>query len=168
MKTKKASIADPIFIAIVLLGFALGGLIMFKIADELNTKFQEDTQLQEYDLENRSKDSFEQIRNMYPGVIDNSFLFLVILLSIGALALAFMVKIHPVFFVFFLIAMVIIIFLCGVFSNIYLEAANQAEMTALAEELIFMTNVMWVLPFIVGILGFVMAIILYKSWSETQ
>ncbi len=168
MKSKKASIVDLIFVGILLLSFAFGALIMFKIADEFNTKFQESPQIAKYDLENRSKDAFEEIRGLYPGVVDNTFLLLTIGLSIAALIFAFMVRIHPVFFVFYIILLIIVIFLSGVFSNIYLEAANQAEMSALAEELIFMTHIMNLLPFLIGVIGFVMAIVLYKNWSEAQ
>ncbi len=145
---------------VMLTAFAVGTLIMYKVSDEINTKFQESDK-----LEPQGKAAYSQINDMYPGVIDNSFLFLVVGLSIVALALAALVRVHPVFFVFFLIMFVVIIFLCGVFSNIYLEMANQPDMIDLAGNLVFITNIIGKLPLIIGIFGFLLAGIMYKLRS---
>lgn len=165
-KGKKASIQDLIFIATILFGFSIMVLIGFKISTELNDRFQTDDTLAEHDPENRSKDSFEQINNMFPNVIDNSFLFLAVGLSIVAFALASMVRIHPVFFIFFIIILVIIIVISGVFSNIYQEMALNDEMAAVAGQLIFITNILRFLPFIVGTMGMILSLVMYKTWQN--
>ena len=136
-RNKKATIQDLILIMVIIVGFAVGVLITYKIADELNTKFKEDTRINNTP---RATAAFDQITNMYPGVIDNTFLLLVFGLSIGALILAFLVRVHPVFFVGFLLVLVIIIFLAGIFSNIYLEIANTDEFTDVASNLTFIAH----------------------------
>ena len=101
---------------------------------------------------------------MYPNVIDNSFLFLMVGLSIAALAFAMLVRFHPVFFIFFFIILIIIIVLAGVMSNIYLEMANNENLSEQAAQLTFITNIMGKLPFIIGVMGFILSMVMYKTW----
>ena len=168
MKNKKASIQDVIYIIIAIVVITVGSLLVYKIHDEINQKIQESD-----DVTARGKDSMQELENMYTGVLDNSFMLLVVGLCIAAVALAAMVRIHPVFIVFFIIVLVIIIFLAGVFSNIYQKVASNEMMVEandstvyLADRLTFMTYTMRFLPFITGLIGFIMAFIMYKSWQN--
>lgn len=165
-KNKKGSIQDMIFIATSLLAIAVVVLIVFKISDEINTKIQSNPNIIKYDTDSRGRNSFNQINSMYPGVIDNSFLFLTIGLAIVALAMAGMVRIHPAFFFLFIFILAIIIFLCGVFSNIYQEIAGNDEMLDLSSRLVFITNVMRFLPLIVGTVGILLSIVMYKTFQN--
>ena len=167
-KNKKGSALDILWIAGTLIALAVIILIVYKVSDEFNTKLSTDSTFNEYAGAENAKSSMNQMNNMYPGIIDNGFLVLAIGLSIAAIILAAMVRIHPVFLVFFIIIWALIIFLSGVFSNIYQEMAAQPEMTALADNLTFTTHILNYLPFIVGILGGVLAIIMYKMWSAAQ
>jgi len=160
-RNKRGSLYDLIFIGVILLSFAVGTMIAFKISSEINAQFQASG-----DITTEGKTAYNSINNMYPGIIDNSFLLLTMGLSIFALILAMMVRIHPVFFVFYLILLVIVIFMSGVFSNIYLEMANNPEMLAIADQISFTTHIMAALPFIVGVIGFILAIVMYKNWRD--
>lgn len=161
---KKGSLQDLIFIMIVVVVFAFIALIGFKVVSSINTEMQGTSTIQEND---NAKTSFNSIRNLFPGVIDNAFLLLVVGLVIVSLVLASRLAIPPVFLVFFLIIFVIVVFIAGVLSNVYLEAANQTELATEAEELSFITHVTHALPFILGILGFVLAFIMYKNWRDS-
>lgn len=163
---KRGSIQDVILIAATLLAVAIVVLIAFKISNQFNTKLSDSSAMDRYDNDNRSRKAFNEINSMYPGVIDNSFLFLVAGLSIAAFILASMVRIHPMFFVFFLLILVIIIFLCGVFSNIYQEMATNPQFSDVAARLTFITNIMRFLPFIVGTLGIMLSIVMYKNYQN--
>ncbi len=160
---KKGSLFDIANIGFSLAFFALIVLIGFYIADTMNTEF-----IANDAITGRAQTEFTEIRNMFPGVIDNSFLFLMIGLTIIALILAMMVAVHPVFFVFYFLLLILITFLSGVFSNVYLEAANTPQFLPLANELTFISHIMGAMPFIVGILGFVLAIIMFKTYQANQ
>jgi len=162
-RNKKSSLLDLPMIGVYAFMIALVILIVYKINDEINTKFQASD-----DVTAKGKAAMTEVNNLYSGVLDNSFLLLVVGLCIVALALATMVRIHPVFFVFYVILLLIIIFLCAAFSNVYIKMAQQTEMTALAENLTFITHIMGALPWIVGVFGFVLAIVMYKSYQEAQ
>ena len=165
-RSKKGSVQDVIFIATSLLAIAVVVLIVFKISDEIKTKIDGNANIAKYDTSSRGRNAFAEVNGMYSGVIDNSFLFLAVGLAIVAIALAAMVRIHPVFFFFFLFILFIIIFLCGVFSNIYQEIAEEDEFQELAERLVFITNIMRFLPFIVGTFGMIISIVMYKTWQN--
>ncbi len=162
-RNKKASLQDLLIIMVLVVGFAVGTLIVYKVSNEINIQFQEST-----DITPQGKTAYSKINNMYPGVIDNSFLLLLVGLCIVALSLAIMVRVHPIFFVFFLLIFIIIIFLCGVFSNIYLEIANNPEMSDVAGNLKFITNIMGKLPLFIGIFGFLLAGVMYKLRSMDE
>lgn len=160
-KNKKGSIQDLMYLAIILLVVSVVTLIGFKISNELNTEFQASDLLAQ-----GQKDAYNTINNIYTGTFDNMFLVLVVGLGVSALVMASLVRFHPVFFVFFILVMAIMLFMCGVFSNIYLEMANDPDMSTEADQLTYITFVMGKLPFIVGVLGTLLAIVMYKSWQN--
>ena len=159
---KRGTLQDIITIVIVLVMFAVGTLVAYKVSDELNTEFQSND-----DIPTRGKTAMASINSMYPGVIDNSFLLLTIGLCIGTLIFAMLVRVHPIFFVFFIIILVIVVFISGAISNIYLEMANNPEMLTQANRLTFISHIIGVLPFIIGVIGFILAIVMYKNWRDS-
>ena len=165
---KKGSIQDILYIIIAIVVIAVGSLLVYKVMNEVNQKFQDSV-----DIPVRGKTAMNNMENIFTGVLDNSFMLLVVGLCIVALALAAMVRVHPVFIVFFILLLVIIIFLGGVFSNIYQKVASNAQMddadgsgTLLADRLMFMSYVMQYLPFLIGVIGIAMSFIMYKSWQN--
>ena len=162
-KNKKGSLDDLVVIAIFLFGFAVLVLIGFKLTDELNTKFKEDNTLTVANA--NVNNTMSQIRNLFPSVLDNSFLILVVGLAGMAMMMAALVRIHPVFFVFFVMFLAIVIFLCGIFSNVYQEIADTTEFASLAAELTFINAIMSYLPIFIGTFGMLLSMIMYKLWS---
>lgn len=158
---KKASLVDLIFVGIFLLSLAVTTLVIYKLMYDMNDRFQGLDM-----LDDRGKTSFQEITDMYPGVIDNSYLFLAIGISLLILFLAMAVRIHPVFLIFFIILLAVVIFLNGIFSNIYLQMANNPALIDRADELTYTTLLMGRWPFIIGIFGFILAIVQYKNWKE--
>ena len=158
---KRGSLADLPLVAGLLLGFALIVVLGFKFMAELDDNLQS----QPDDLvTSDAKTASTSLRNHYTGIIDNSFLFFTVFLAIATLVLAALVRIHPIFIPFFMIGLVIVIFLSGVVSNIYQEAAANGEISAQADQLTFITTIMNILPFIVGIIGILLMIVQYKLW----
>ncbi len=157
---KKGSIVDVIHVMVILLVFAMMLLIGFKVMDEINTKFQESDA-----LDAMGKEASQRLTGMYPGVMDNSFLFLMIGLFLVTIILAFLVAFHPVFFIFYFIFLTIVIFIAGIASNIYQEAAANAELASIAAQLTYTSHILEFLPIILGIFGFIVAIVSYRTYS---
>lgn len=162
-KNKRGSLQDVIIIGVVLLFFGMIVLFGFKIQSEINTQVQAHD-----DIPARAKTASATLTNHYSGTIDYGFLLLAVGLAIATLILAALVRIHPVFIPLFFIGLVIVIFLCGVFSNIYQEMAGNSELTALADQLTFTSHILEYLPLIVGVFGFLLMIVMYKLWSVNR
>ena len=157
-KSKRASVQDLLFIGVTLFTLSIVILICFRISTSLNTEFQASDQIDPY-----GKAAHQQITNMYPGIIDNSFIFITVVLSMAALIMAAMVRIHPVFLPIYILAWLFVVFMCSIFSNAYSELAANPDLLALANQMTFMNQVMTTLPFIIGIVGALLAIVMYKA-----
>lgn len=162
-RNKKGSALDLILVAGIGLFFAMIVLFGFKMVAEFNDEVQANT-----GIDAKGKAAVNTLEGHYSGVIDNSFLLLTIGLCIGAIVMASLVRISPIFLGLFIIIWIIIIVMCGVFSNIYQEMAENTEMQAQANQLTFISNIMEFLPLIIGVVGGILAIIMYKSWRDTS
>jgi len=160
---KKGSIQDLVFIAVVLLSLGMMVLFGFKVTTEFNNNIQTMSE-----IPTEAKTSTTSLLGNYSGTIDNTFLLLTIGLAIGALILASLVRVHPIFIPFFWISLLFVIFICGVLSNIYQETAAATQLSALADQLTFISHILEYLPFIVGVIGHILMAVLYKIWSNDQ
>lgn len=162
-KNKRGSLADVVVMAALLLFFGIILLFGSKLMDAFNTEIQGRS-----DIPARAKTASTDLNADYGGTLDYSFLLLTIGLGIVTLILAALVRIHPVFIPLFFIGLLFVIVLCGVFSNIYQEMAEDSELTALADELTFTSHILEYLPLIVAVFGILLMIVMYKIWSVNQ
>ena len=162
-KNKKGSLLDLAYILYVIAGFSLLLLIFGTLNNAWNEKMQA---LDSMPAE--GKTAQQKINNLYSGVLDNSVLFLVIGMCMATLIMAMMVVIHPVFFVLYFILLPIIIYIGGVCSNIYQAAASNPALSAMADQLIVTSYVCQYLPFLIGAFGFLIAMVMYKSWRNAN
>lgn len=160
---KKGSIQDIIYVMIVILVISVVSLITFRVSSEVNDQFQESSL-----ISSRGKTSVNKVNDIYPNVLDTSYMLLIIGLALATLVLAALVRVHPMFFIFFIVVLLITIFLGGVFSNVYQGIASQTGFSELADQLVFMSFTMQYLPMIIGILGFALAFIMYKNYQGAQ
>ena len=160
---KRGSMQDILYIMVGLFILSVVILVVYKVSYGLNTEFQASSK-----ITTEGKASHQQITSMFPGTIDNSFLFIVVFLSIGTLIFATMVRVHPIFIPIFIIALIFTIFFSSIFSNAYQEIAANAEFSALAAEMTFTHQIMTTLPFVVGIIGALLAIVMYKAYKGEQ
>lgn len=158
---KRGSLQDILLLGVIGLVFALILLIGFKFMDEFNTQVQGMD-----DIPTEAKTASTTLLNYYPTLMDNMFLFLVVGLGIAAIVLASLVRVHPVFIGLYLIALIIVIILAGVFSNMYTEIAADPQLSGLAAQLVTTSLFMTYWPIVIGVLGSIMAIIMYKQWQN--
>lgn len=159
-RNKKGSLQDIIVIGVVLLFFGVVLLIGSLVMGRFNDAIQAHT-----DIPTNAKTASAALNSEYGGSLDYGFLMLAVGLGIVMLILAALVRIHPVFIPLFFIGLVIVIFLCGIFSNIYQEMAENSHLTAYADELVFTSYILEYLPLVVGVFGILLMIVMYKLWS---
>ena len=161
--SKKGSLVDLFYFAIVICFFAVAVLIGTKIAVEFqsgiasNPTFVDDAP----DAITYTNDAI----NNYTYGINSGFLFLTIFFVIATLTLAALVRVHPIFIPIFLIALIFLIFFCGIMTNIYSGVSENSEMTSTAGRYVIMHNIMLALPFIVGIIGIILMVVMYKNYA---
>ena len=160
---KKGSLLDILYIGVILLVFSVVLLIGFKLQSGINTKVQAMALMPAEATSASSK-----LTGVFTGTFDNVFLFLTIGLAIAALVLAALVRVHPIFIPIFFIALVMVIFFAGVMSNIYQTMASNPAMIAEANQLVMISHILTYLPFIIGIFGIVLMIVMYKLWQTSQ
>lgn len=163
LRNKKGSILDLIMIGSVLVFFGIVILFGFVISSNVNDKIQS---MDEFPTE--AKTASSSLVGNYSGVIDNSFLFLTMGLAMVTLIMAAMVRVHPMFIPLFIIALLFVIFLSGVFSNIYQGIAEDSNMVAYADQLTFTTTILEYLPIITGVIGTLLMVVMYKTWQNSQ
>jgi hypothetical protein len=163
LKSKKATIDDLVYIMVVVATLSIFILISYKVVHTLNAN----TDLQDK-MDSYGKNALSSIDNTYPTALDSSYLLLLVGLCIITLFLAGMVAVHPIFFIFYLVMLVIIVIIGGALSNVYQTFAEDPAFADLASNMTYMSHVMQYLPFIIGVFGFILAIIMYKNWETRQ
>ncbi len=161
---KKASLIDIMFIGVVLTFFSIVVLVGLLVANEVEENIDANPLFAGSD----ASEHIESVRVKYTNTIDNTFLILMVLMSMGVLVLAALVRIHPMFIPFYFIGWVLVIFLSGIFSNMYQSVAADPNMVGVASQLTFMSNIMEALPAIVGVFGIILMVVMYKLWSAAQ
>ena len=150
-------------IFVVLVIFVLGLIVLFgyKIVYEFNSNIQDNA-----DIPSNAKTASTTLVSYYPGIVDNMFLFMTFGIAIAALALAALVRVHPIFIPLFIVALIVIVVASGVLSNIYQEFANNPLMSTQAGQLTFISNILGLLPFVVAIFGTLLMVVMYKIGGE--
>lgn len=165
---RKSSLSDIGMMMAMIFTISIVILITYKVSDSINDKIQNSDTISELSGATRARTSMDNMNNHFSGIIDNSMLLIVFGLGVVAIILAMLVVVHPIFFFFYVILLTIIIFISAAFSNVYQEMALQPDMASVAADLVFTSTIMIYLPFIVGFLGFLVAIIMYKTWQQRQ
>ena len=159
---KKGSVLDLIIIAAGILIFSTAALFGFKIVNSFNDNVQTNNMMPA-----EAKTVSTEMQGHYTGIIDNSIIFLLLGMTVGAFILASLVRVHPIFIPLFIVSLIFIIFFCSIYSNIYTGMAETANLESEASQLTTITYVLTYLPFIVGILGTILMLIMYKLGADS-
>ena len=158
---KKGSIVDLVFMAIVLFFFAMVVLVGLKIGSAVKDNIVSMT-----GLDATGTAAVESSVTNYKYTINGAFMFLMIFMVVATLALAALVRVHPIFIPFFFIGWIFIIFLCGIFSNVYTSMAEDANFVSTASDLGIITGILRFLPLIIGVIGIILMTVMYKVYQN--
>jgi len=159
-RCKRASLQDLLFVGVLVLVFAMSVLIGFRLSTDFNTYIQNDTVMPA-----TAKTASTQLLGYFTSSLDNVFLFVLVGLCIVTLAMAALVRVHPIFLVFFVIGLVFVILICAILTNVYEAMASHAELQAQANQLTNISFIMARLPFLVGLFGIILMVVMYKVWQ---
>lgn len=105
---------------IIITIFALVGIIGYNILGSLNDDIQNDSS-----FSTEAKTTSQNFTNNYPNIIDNGFMFLLVLIWIAIIVTSFFLDTHPIFFVISIILLPFILFVGATMANIYDETILQ-------------------------------------------
>lgn len=160
MSNKKGSASDLILIVGAVTIFAIMLLIGFRFMTGIDDKVQTMPIFND-----QAKATSSQIVDFYPNVLDKAFLFVLIGLSVVALVFASLVRIHPVFIGLFFVVYLFIIVASATFSNVYQDLSASDEFAPLASQMRITSLIMGILPLIIGAVGILLMVVMYKTWS---
>lgn len=160
ISSRKGSVTDILFLAIAAFVISVVIVLCYMLSSVMSARIQSVVPVPA-----EATAGADTMIGYFPTYIDGGFMFMIITLAIGTLVMAALVRVHPVFIPIYLLGLLVVIFLCGIFSNTYNTLAAMPEFSTYAGNLAFVNYVMTYLPFIVGVFGFILCVVMYKLWS---
>lgn len=149
-------ILEGIMVLIVVFVFAIMGFVSIKISDDLNTDLQQDDS-----LSSDTKERLDDMNTRTPILMDNLFIFLLVLLFGFVIAGSLIIDINPLFFIFALILLIVLFIVAGYFANTFEEIGTDDDLgnaqVSMPKTFYVMTHLMETLM----IMTFVVLIALY-------
>lgn len=160
---KKGSMIDLLFVIVALTIFGGSILIGAALINNFNDKVQTDSL-----FPTASKTIVSDQTNQYTSSLNVGFLVLFGFMSIAVIAMAVLVRIPPIFLAFYLFFLVILVIMGAIGTNIFEAIAENSTISPYVGGFGFITSIMAYLPIIVGVFGSILAIVMYKMWSDGQ
>jgi hypothetical protein len=165
LKSKKGSAVDLFYIVVAIFAITIIGVLVSAVVTRFNTQFQT---IVSPVIDADAYSAGNTLAQTMPNTLNGGLLFLFFAACIIALILASMTPVHPVFFIFFILELTILIIFSGGIAN-----AFQAfiETPALATEHSQYPTLIWLfryLPFIIGAMGLALAAVMYKVKTNSE
>ena len=157
-RKRRGSVQDLMYIVVVMFVLATVCLIGYTIG----SKFMEKVTTTD-SMPTEAVTIGNQVNGYYTSVLDKALPVILIGMCVVAIVLATLVRVHPAFIVFFIIAWVFVIVIAAVMSNAYVDLAAGSQVAGYASNLVMTAFVLKWLPWIVGVIGVVLMFILYKQ-----
>lgn len=162
LRGKKGSITDLPFIIAGVFSVIVVAILVTYIVSNINTEWQEMTWMDEFDKKNLSRSASTKMSDDIPNVMNGGIL----LIFFGAVAVSFilaaMIPMHPAFFVIYIFEWLILVWLGGGIANAYQLISESAVLSSTMEQFTLATHFFRYFPFVVGVVGILLAIVMYK------
>lgn len=156
---KKGSFGDMIYLSVIVFVTAVMIAIGWLVFSSINTEWQKHPT----ELGTNSLEIMQASNDKYVALFDNIFLILMVGLYIGALVLAYMVDINPIFFFLSLFVMGVIVLLTGAFGNAWYAVANDATMAGYIDDFTIIPFVMGNYVVVFTVMSFGLAGVMYAK-----
>ena len=158
MAGKRGSITDLPYIITGIFTFALIVLLVTLMVNQINDKVQ--------DIDvfgTKAQEASTTLSDDFPAVISGMVLFLFFGLVLVSLVLASLVPIHPVFLIFYIFELLILIWLSAGIANAYQIIIENPVFAVEAGQYELTTFFFRYFPYVIGIVGAILAIVVYKA-----
>jgi len=155
-RNKRGAVWDLFMLMILLLFGSIMLMVTFSVwnsvAPEIEEKLNDSTV-------NATYDNIERITNNLDNIALAGFIILIILMIV----LAFAVDFHPIFFFLFMLIWIIGVIVAVPISNTYETVAANPHLAAAAASMPMQHWIMTNLPFIIGLVGAVMIVVMFSK-----
>lgn len=157
-RNKRGTLSDFPFILAGIFSVVLVALLVAMLVNNINSE------IQDIDVfPDTAKDASRDMSNDFPHVIDGGIIFLFFSMVVISLVLASLVPVHPVFLIFYLFELIVLIYLGAGISNAYELIIDNATFAVQKDQFILSTFLFKYLPFVVALLGALLAVVVYKT-----
>ena len=129
------------FVVIVLFGY--------KTLNEVNA----DLQLED-DISTLTKTTVDDLNDRYPTAMDGLVIFILVLLWIFVMVIAFFSDTHPIFYALLFLIIIFLMIVGGILSNAWEEITDESEVSSLVTEFPMTDFILNNYLLVVGVIGF--------------
>jgi hypothetical protein len=158
--SKKGSWLDVGYFVVLIAFFAISLLIGTVVLNGINNQFQANPQ-----LGTDAQALSQKVTNKFIATNNGMFLILVVGLMVVSLALAALVKVHPIFIPVFIIALVFLVWMSAILSDAYQQMAADPQVAATANQYTTVALIIGNFPLFTAVLGFIIMVVMYKTWQ---
>jgi len=161
---KKGSIPDLVLMMVLLLVFVIVSFLALKLLNQFGDSAESEI------LESETAQAIVSGGQSSIGLLDNLFVYLVIGLAVGVIALAYMLNVPTIYYPLGIIALIFIVTIAAIFSNVSDEFTSDDTFAANESvELSLMPTIMNNLPLWISIIGIIVLIVLFakgRVWQQ--
>ncbi len=157
---KKGSVTDLPFLITGIFTMAVTALLVSLLLWHINEKVQDNDI-----FEANAKSASEKMSDGFPRTMNGGIVFVFFAMSVISLVLASLVPIHPAFVVFYFLEWFLLIYVGGGIANAYQAIIENAAFAPIETYFTFSTLFFRYFPFVIGIVGALLAIVMYKARS---
>lgn len=155
---KKGSVTDLPFLITGIFTMAVTALLVSLLLWHINDRVQVN------DLfESNAKSASEKMSQGFPTTMNSGIVFVFFAMSAISLVLASLVPIHPAFVIFYFLEWFLLIYIGGAIANTYQAIIESAAFAPIETYFTFSTFFFRYFPFVIGIIGALLAIVMYKA-----
>jgi hypothetical protein len=147
---KKGFVQDMIFLAVIMLVFAITAIFGSHVFNEVNDGLQASDS-----MDNNSKDLIQENVDRYSGVWDGLFLALVIIIGISVVVAVSLLPTHPLFFFAGVIIAAFALIGIAIMGNAYDDVSQE---TVIADDVAGLPVINWLMSHIVEVLAVIIII----------
>lgn len=134
---KKGSIVDGIFLTVIFFIFSIVIVTGFIVLNSINTEIQNTAGIPDI-----AKDELQKQNDRYVPLWDGIFITLYIFVNFIAVLGVFFLDIHPIFSIFIFLMVIVVPFIAGTLTEVYIEFANSNDIAPFESQFVIIPFVM--------------------------
>jgi hypothetical protein len=157
LKNKKADIPSLIIgLIVILFVVGIGGILFSKVFLLVTEEMKTNPEFKNITIEN-----IEYVEGKTIPFFDYLFFFSFVAISIGLIISSIYIDVHPALLIIFLISLIIVIVLAGIFANVFVEIGEEPEIISTYNQFTLTKIIITHFPLLIFVIGLIVVIVLF-------